>query len=200
MKKIVLILIALCVAVFGRDFESFDEVVEFIKNERQQSVKECMGGNVESCEKASGSSHNYVDAKDRYYYVSKIDSIFSGYTNIGSCDSIYGRCGRDNTINCKDYMKVIKKGCALGSGICCAFLGDEYNSISVYSDGRWQSKYGRNCSLKNQNEAFKYYRKSCELGESYGCESYSEFEMDLAEIQARERDKTQKSDITIRRK
>lgn len=191
MKKLALLLIALCVAMFGRDFESLDELVEFIKNARQQSVKECMGGNVESCEKASGSSYNYLDKKDR---VSNGISVYLG----NLCTS--GRCGRDNTINCKDYMKVIKKGCTLGSGICCALLGDEYNSISVYSYGRWKSKYGRDCSLKNQNEAFKYYRKSCELGESDGCASYSEFEMDLAEIQARERDKTQKSDITIRRK
>lgn len=193
MKKIALLLIALCVAVFGRDFDSKDELVEFIKNARQQSVKECMGGNVESCEKASGSSYNYVDSKDTTAYK-------GGRYYIIANDCNYSGCDRDSTINCKDYMKVIKKGCALGSGICCARLGNEYNSISVYSDGRWTSKYGRNCSLKNQNEAFKYYRKSCELGESYGCESYSEFEMDLAEIQARERDKTQKSDITIRRK
>lgn len=58
----------------------------------------------------------------------------------------------------------------------------------------------RNCSLKNGDEAFKFYKKACNLGESIGCQRYSEFEMDLAEIQARERDKTQKSDITIRRK
>lgn len=194
MKKLALLLIALCVAMFGRDFELFDELVEFIKNARQQSVKECMGGNVESCEKASGSSYNYVDKEDRQAYNDSRYSVSLG--NI--CDS--GRCGRDETINCKDYMKVIKKGCALGSGFCCGLLGDEYNSISVYSYGRWKSKYGRNCSLKNQNEAFKYYRKSCELGESDGCASYSEFEMDIAEIESRERDKTQKSDITIRRK
>ena len=103
-------------------------------------------------------------------------------------------------VSCNTYMKVIKKGCALGSGICCAFLGDEYHSISVYQDGKWESKYGANCSLKNQNEAFKFYKKACNLGESMGCQRYNEFEIDLAEIQARERDKTQKSDITIRRK
>lgn len=194
MKKLALLLIALCVAMFGRDFESLDELVEFIKNARQQSVKECMGGNVESCEKASGSSYNYVDEEDRQVYKG------SRFYLSNTCTS--GRCGRDNTINCKDYMKVIKKGCTLGSGICCALLGDEYNSISVCNGNncKWKSKYGRDCSLKNRSEAFKFYRKACELGESDGCARYSEFEMDLAEIEQRERDKTQKSDITIRRK
>lgn len=118
--------------------------------------------------------------------------------NAKSCEEVV----KKHSLNCNDYMKVIKKGCTLGSGICCAFLGDEYNSISVYSNywNKWESKYGKNCSLKNQSEAFKFYRKACELGESDGCARYSEFEMDLAEIEQRERDKTQKSDITIRRK
>ena len=105
-------------------------------------------------------------------------------------------------LNCKDYMKVIRKGCNLGSGRCCALLGDEFHSISVWNDfyNKWQTKYGESCSLSNQNEAFKYYKKACDLGESKGCALYTELQNDIDEINMRERDKTQKGDITIRRK
>lgn len=103
-------------------------------------------------------------------------------------------------LNCKDYMKVIRKGCNLGSGRLCALLGNEFHSISVYQGGEWQPKYGVNCSLRNQNEAFKYYKKACDLGESLGCERYTELQNDIDEINMRERDKTYKGDITIRRK
>lgn len=101
-------------------------------------------------------------------------------------------------------MKVMRKGCNLGSGRCCALLGNEFHSISVWKIsggvGRWQPKYGANCSLRNQNEAFKYYKKACDLGESLGCERYTELQNDIDKINMRERDKTQKGDITIRRK
>ena len=93
-------------------------------------------------------------------------------------------------------MKVIKKGCALGSGELCAKLGDEYHPIARGG----ASIYGRDCSLRYQDETYKYYRKACELGESEGCRKYRELEHFIYEIDTRERDKTQKSDITIRRK
>lgn len=134
-----------------------------------KAYKKCLGGNVEQC-------NDFIEylrfLTKRHFY---------------------------NEMKCADYMKIIKKGCALGSGKCCTYLGDEYNSISVKEyGGSWKSKYGRNCSLKSQSEAFKYYRKSCELGESWGCQRYNEFEMDIAEIESRERDKTHKSDITVK--
>lgn len=157
----------------------------------QEDIAKCLGGNVGSCDKAIHIiSYLTISEKEAYHKWLQRDPI----RGIEQGDL------QRREVNCNTYMKVLKKGCALGSGVCCAFLGNEYHSISVYESGKWRSKYGANCSLKNQNEAFKFYKKACNLGESLGCERYSEFEMDLAEIQERERDKTQKSDITIRRK
>lgn len=125
-----------------------------------------------------------------------ISKCLSG--NMESCDIIIKEYRY--TLNCNDYMKIIRKGCNLGSGRLCALLGNEFHSISVYQGGEWQPKYGVNCSLRNQNEAFKYYKKACDLGESLGCERYTELQNDIDEINMRERDKTYKGDITIRRK
>ncbi len=120
--------------------------------------------------------------------------------NMESCDIVIKEYRY--TLNCNDYMKILRKGCNLGSGRCCALLGDEFHSISVWNDfyNKWQTKYGESCSLRNQNEAFKYYKKACDLGESKGCERYTELQNDIDEIDRRERDKTYKGDITIRRK
>lgn len=118
--------------------------------------------------------------------------------NMESCDIVIKEYSY--TLNCNDYMKIIRKGCNLGSGYCCALLGNEFHSISVYQGGRWQPKYGANCSLRNQDEAFKYYKKACDLGESAGCQRYTELQNDIDEIDRRERDKTYKGDITVRQR
>lgn len=198
MKKIVLSLIALCVVVFGREVIltteemrglTDDSIVANAKAKRQTFIKQCLNGNMKSCEKANGwidyeqfqeardftySSSNYYEEKRNFHYIT---------SEIGN-------------LNCKDYMKVIKKGCQLGSGDLCAKLGDEYHPIARGGS----SIYGRDCSLRNQDETYKYYRKACELGESKGCRKYRELEHLIYEIDTRERDKTHKSDITIRRK
>lgn len=142
------------------------------------NIKECLGGSVEACDDIAGI------VIGRGWYIK--------YVNQYKLEAA--------ELNCKDYMKVIRKGCNLGSGRCCALLGNEFHSISVKMDGIWKPKYGANCSLRNQNEAFKYYKKACDLGESEGCELYTELQNDIDEIDRRERDKTYKGDITIRRK
>lgn len=137
-----------------------------------EASKECLSGNVEQCDK------------------------FAGYA--GSLKAFFSKLG------CIDYMKTIKKGCQLGSGHCCTRLGDEFHPISnkVFNDLTykfiWVSMYGKNCSLRNTNEAFKYYKKSCDLGISTGCHRYSELINLIDEIEEKERDKTYKNDITIR--
>ena len=141
------------------------------------NIKECLGGSVEACDSIAdivigGGNIKYVDQ----YELKKAE------------------------LNCKDYMKVIRKGCNLGSGRCCALLGNEFHSISVNYGGVWHTKYGANCSLRNQNEAFKYYKKACDLGESEGCALYTQLQDDIGEINRRERDKTYKGDITVRQK
>lgn len=125
-----------------------------------------------------------------------ISKCLSG--NMESCDIAIKEYG--SNLNCNNYMKILRKGCNLGSGRLCALLGNEFHPISVNDYGSWKPKYGANCSLRNQNEAFKYYKKACDLGESLGCKQYTELQDDIDEIDRRERDKTQKSDITIRRK
>lgn len=141
------------------------------------NIKECLGGSVEACD-----------------YIANI-------TGIGG-DSVTAEYALKSRVrlNCKDYMKAMRKGCNLGSGLCCALLGDEFHSISVNSGGKWFPKYGANCSLRNRDEAFKYYKKACELGESAGCQRYTELQNDIDEIDRRERDKTYKGDITVRQK
>lgn len=140
------------------------------------NIKECLGGSVEACD--------------------DIADIMEGGNSVTAEYALKSIV----RLNCKDYMKVIRKGCNLGSGLCCALLGDEFHSISVNSGGKWYPKYGANCSLRNQDEAFKYYKKACELGESAGCQRYTELQNDIDEIDRRERDKTYKGDITVRQK
>ena len=149
----------------------------------QEYIAKCLGGNVGACYSVANTLYKIPSSPgDRLYTIQQYK-----LKNMG--------------VSCNNYMKVLKKGCTLNNGLCCALLGDEYHSILEHNNfNEWTSKYGANCSLKNGDEAFKFYKKACNLGESMGCQRYSEFEMDLAEIQARERDKTQKSDITIRRK
>lgn len=146
-------------------------------------IKECLDGDIKACEEVA--------------YATFIDVRYVSWWREGQVD-LQGRT--IEYINCNDYMKVIRKGCNLGSGLCCALLGDEFHSISVNSSGKWYPKYGANCSLRNQDEAFKYYKKACDLGESAGCQRYTELQNDIDEINMRERDKTQKSDITVRQR
>lgn len=129
------------------------------------NIKECLGGDVKACEKvADVTFRNVRDVnywRDGEYYIGRTMEY----------------------INCNDFMKAMRKGCNLGSGLCCALLGDEFHPIivkSIYSE--WQPKYGVNCSLRNQDEAFKYYKKACELGESAGCQRYTELQHYIAEI------------------
>lgn len=146
-------------------------------------IKECLGGDVKSCEKVANTTFHFYP-----------EYILQNWRAGGHATRVMKH------ITCNDYMKVIRKGCNLGSGFCCALLGDELHPISVNSYGNWEPKYGVNCSLRNQNDAFKYYKKACELGESAGCQRYTELQNDLYEIDSRERDKTQKGDITVRQK
>ena len=219
MKKLALLLIVLCVVVYGNEAITtkqiqnltVEQLAELVNSKRQASqqetIKKCLNGNMKSCEKALSFNHSvseyisweqyekanndFLNRHKRYQrnkrtkYLSDNWDILIRLTNINI------------TMNCKDYMKVIKKGCALGSGLCCARLGDEYHPIA---NGNGQSYYGRDCSLRYQDETYKYYKKACELGESEGCQKYRELEHLIYEIDTRERDKTQKSDITIRRK
>ena len=216
MKKLIL-LILVSVAVWGDGYfyNSFyknywdnfyetdgmtnSEVKEWGKQTIQDIVKECLNGNIESCNKYS----------NIYAFRGLTNSLLTVKSNLELPYNMLGYVERDfranvviPVINCKDYMKVIRKGCNLGSGHCCASLGDEFHPISVWNSDyeKWKPKYGLNCSLRNQNEAFKYYKKSCDLGESYGCKQYTELQDDLDDIDRRERDKTNKSDITVRQK
>lgn len=141
------------------------------------NIKECLGGSVEACDYIADIMGTWGDSWTAEYRLKNMVEL-----------------------NCKDYMKVIRNGCNLGSGLCCALLGDEFHSISTWQSGSWVPKYGANCSLRNQNDAFKYYKKACELGESAGCQRYTELQDDIAEIDRRERDKTHKSDITVRQR
>ena len=84
-----------------------------------------------------------------------ISKCLSG--NMESCDIVIKEY--HYTLNCNDYMKIIRKGCSLGSGRCCALLGDEFHSISVKRYSKWESKYGKSCSLRNQNEAFNTIKR-----------------------------------------
>lgn len=147
------------------------------------NVKECLSGSVEACDKVA------LITFDRDWVNSWRSGGRAAYSRV-----------KPISLPCNDFMKAVRKGCNLGSGFCCAVLGDEFHSISIWDSARWVPKYGINCSLRNQNEAFKYYKKACELGESAGCQRYSELQDDLDEIDRRERDKTYKGDITIRQK
>lgn len=100
---------------------------------------------------------------------------------------------RDVKLNRKDYMKVMRKSCRLDSGRHCVLLGNEFHNILVDYYGKLKPKYGANCSLRSKNEAFKYYKKSCDLGESEGCELYTGLQNDIDELDRCERDKTQKA-------
>lgn len=191
MKKIVLVLGILLANNLSAEVSNIDDYEDICRSAAsfkrcrsivKENIAKCLGGNVGACDIVGNAIIAYVDA------------------NTFSKQGVHQSFLKAVEMKCNVYMKVLKKGCTLGSGISCALLGDEYHSISVYYNGYWRNKYGANCSLKNGDEAFKFYKKACNLGESWGCQRYSEFEMDLAEIQARERDKTQKSDITIRRK
>ena len=155
---------------------------ELVEKFRKEQLAKCLGGNTESCNTIT-SIYHWNNALSDYFGDLDYFKIARG-ANFYFID-----------LNCKDYMKVIKKGCNLGSGLCCALLGDEYHPIA---DSNGQSYYGRDCSLRYQDEIYKYYRKACELGESEGCRKYRELEHFIYEIDTRERDKTQKSDITIR--
>ena len=210
MKKLIL-LILLSVAVWGdgyfynRDGYSFyanswdnfyetsgmtdSEVKEWGKQTIQGIVKECLNGNIESCNKYS----TIYARRSR-----AIDSLLTVKSNLKLLDAklaiisiVFDADVVIPVINCKDYMKVIRKGCSLDDGRLCALLGDEFNP---------KAPHGLNCSLRNKDEAFKYYKKSCDLGSNIGCGSYTSLDTYFAEIEARERDKTHKSDITIRRK
>ncbi len=156
------------------------ERVKTLEEEKAEIRKtKCLGGSVEACDDIAG----IIIGKNSW-----------NIKRVNHYD--LERAG----LNCRDYMKVIRKGCSLGSGRCCVLLGNEFHSISVNRYGSWEPKYGANCSLRNQDEAFKYYKKACDLGEGYGCSQYTELQNDIDEINRHERDKTQKSDITIRRK
>lgn len=170
MKKVVL-LILVSVAVYG------------------DNVKECLSGSVEACDKvALITFSNILNASGEVYYWRLGGGLRKQVDNL--------------SLSCNDFMKAVRKDCNLGSGFCCALLGDEFHSISSWnsSDLKWQPKYGINCSLRNLDDAFKYYKKACELGENAGCQRYTELQNDLDEIDRRERDKTYKGDITIRQK
>lgn len=145
------------------------------------NIKECLGGDVKACEKVASMTFNNLKRIEWWREGGFADRTMEHFT-------------------CNDYMKAMRKGCNLGSGFCCALLGDEFHSISVNSYGKWAPKYGVNCSLRNQNDAFKYYKKACDLGESAGCQRYTELQNDIDEIDMRERDKAYKGDITVRQK
>lgn len=167
MRKLVLIcfVIVNSFAIYSKMAERENQLLE----KAIESSKECLSGNVKQCNE------------------------FARYA--GSLKAFFFKLG------CIDYMKTIKKGCQLGSGPCCTRLGDEFHPISkkVFNNLKyefeWVTMYGKNCSLRDSNEAFKYYKKSCDLGGS-GCQRYSELINLIDEIE--ERDKAHKSDITIR--
>lgn len=150
MKKLIL-LILVSVAVYGNDVEKYDMNI---------SVKE-FG---KRCYELKGKINQW----DKSYR-----TIFARNVQIE---------------NCKLYIAFIRKGCSLGSGQCCENLADEYNPITtnweltlrIDSGVRefitytyWIPKFGSSCYIRDKNESLKYYRKSCELGNSYACEQHT---------------------------
>lgn len=133
------------------------------------------------------------------------------YGDFSQCESyeIEQNCmkGRSNAcvymltkqnLNCKKYLKIAKKACDLGIGDACAMMGDEYYPISYKDGGSWKTKYGRDCSLSSEKQAFSYYKKACDLGSSTGCARYKDLDLDISDINTRERDKTRRYDYTIK--
>lgn len=134
------------------------------------------------------------------------------YGDFSQCESyeIEQNCmkGRSNAcvymlekqyLDCKKYLKIAKKACDLGVGDACAMVGDEYWSVSYRNyNGKWERKYGKNCATGNEKSAFSYYRKACDLGSSTGCDRYNELDIEIVDINTRERDKTRRYDYTIK--
>lgn len=113
------------------------------------NVKGCLGGSVEACD-------NIVS-----------DLVKIGMNPYRTLESVGQYDLQRLKLNCKDYMKVMRKGCDIGSGRCCVLLGNEFHhGILITGD----SQYGAYCSLHDTDETFKYYKKACDLGESKGCE------------------------------
>lgn len=154
MKKIVLLLIALCVAVFGRE-SKYEDAEKYLHN-MNISVKEFN----ERCYALTGKINNW----DYQFNWKDEADIYS--------------LRRYRITNCKDYMKFIRKGCERDAELCCENLADEYNTESVKSPrtGIWVQKFGSGCSIRDKNEALKYYRKACELGRSVSCSIYNKIQ------------------------
>lgn len=159
MKKIALLLIALCVAVFGEELQ-YEDAEKYLHN-MNISVKEFN----ERC----------------YALIGKINNW--DYPHLLSVGGYYDDAGvyalrRYRIKDCKSYMKFIRKGCERDAEQCCKNLADEYNTISVKSPrtGEWIQVFGSGCSIRDKNEALKYYRKACELGDSLSCGNHTDLQ------------------------
>lgn len=92
----------------------------------QEYIAKCLGGSVGACDSVVVT---FIGELSEFYFNNY--GISQGWL-------------KSKEVSCNNYMKVLKKGCNLGSGLCCAVLGDEYNSISVCNGNncKWKSKYG----------------------------------------------------------
>lgn len=192
MKKLILLILLSVVVVCGYDRwdklkETYgmtdSEVAEWAKQKIQGIIKKCLNGDVKSCEiyanEVGNNIENYfrriltIDDTKFDNTISNVEEIKKEYKTFRIIEISSFLIGYDG-LNCKSYMKILRKGCNLNSGRCCALLGDEFNPI-LFPDSSGP-KYGKSCSLFNQNEAFKYYKKACDLGERLGCRQYNQLQ------------------------
>lgn len=167
-------------------------------------IADCLKGSKESCKYAIDGIRN-----DDFIYTQYLDTFLGkeSWKEVKTELAGYNEFVYETRIQlitqdigCNLYMKLLKKSCQFNNDVACKWLGDEFHTIMVKQYGSWRKKYGYQCVLGEQSEAFKYYKKACDLGNHDGCGGYSELQMDISEIEERERDKTHKSDIIIRRK
>ena len=156
MKKLALLLIALCVVVFGEELQ-YEDAEKYLHN-MNISVKEFN----ERCYALMGKILNW----DYPHLLNNYDDA-----------NLYST-RRYRIKDCKSYMKFIRKGCERDAEQCCKNLADEYNTISVKSPitREWIQVFGSGCSIRDKNEALKYYRKACELGHSLSCRNHTDIQ------------------------